>query len=323
MKEFMYIVPEESIDCVFEDVTSLRFVENQLRECFVSKQYQEVLLPSLEYTDLYMSLDPNLKTSEIFQFINHEGRSIAMRYDFTVPLARLYATTQKENEGRYCYFGKVYRKVKRHKGRSSEIYQGGVELINCPGIQGDIQCLNLMQQTIPMLGLDKVIVEVGYAPFFHRLIEIVGHPETLTKILKYRDISGMKQFVATLDIDVTMQQLLLALPMSFGSLDEIKDKILATKDMVLIECLHYLIKINESMSSTSTIIFDLGMVPSMHYYTGIMIKGYASESVDCIVNGGRYDHLLERFDLPVGAVGFCYNISQIIQSMQKGVQNND
>lgn len=322
MKDYMYIVPEESIDCVFEDVTRLRLVESQLRSSFVKEEYQEVLLPSLEYTDLYMSLDPNLKTNEIFQFINHEGRSIAMRYDFTIPLARLYATTKNQVEGRYCYFGKVYRKVKRHKGRSSEIYQGGVELINCPGIEGDIQCLTLMQDTIPMLGLQNVLVEVGYAPFFHRIIELVGQEEILTNILKYRDISGMKKFVSTIDALDSIKQLLLKLPMLFGRLDAMKDIIYQTEDTVLIECFQYLEQLDQQLHENN-IIYDLGMVPMMHYYTGIMIKGYDSQCVDCIVNGGRYDNLLENFKVPVGAVGFCYNISQIIQSTQKGEQTND
>ena len=57
----------------------------------------------------------------MFQYINHEAKNVAMRLDFTIPLARLYANSANTCEARYSYFGKVYRKT-MHKGRSSEVF---------------------------------------------------------------------------------------------------------------------------------------------------------------------------------------------------------
>lgn len=60
-----------------------------------------------------------------------------------------------------------------HKGRSSEFFQGGVELINKPGIAGDKECLNMIQESLPHLGLKNILVEIGSARFFNRLCTLL------------------------------------------------------------------------------------------------------------------------------------------------------
>lgn len=69
--------------------------------------------PSFEYTQLYTALESNGKTfnqEKMFQFIKHEGQSITLRYDFTLPLVRLYSQIKDSTSARYSYFGKIFRK---------------------------------------------------------------------------------------------------------------------------------------------------------------------------------------------------------------------
>ena len=41
--------------------------------------------------------------------------------------------------------------------------------------------------------------------------------------------------------------------------------------------------------------FDLSMMGTYGYYTGIIFRGYTYGTGDAIVKGGRYDHLIEKF----------------------------
>ena len=109
MEEFKYLIPEESIDAIITNVEKLREIENHLRHVFSNYGYNEVLMPSFEYVDLYTKLDCGFTVDKMFQYINHEGKNVAMRLDFTIPLARLYANSANTGEARYSYFGKVYR----------------------------------------------------------------------------------------------------------------------------------------------------------------------------------------------------------------------
>ena len=94
MEKINYLLPEESAEMTLNQVKSLRQIEGRLRKLFGLKNYQEVMPPSFEYTQLYTALESNGKTfnqEKMFQFINHEGQSITLRYDFTLPLVRLYS----------------------------------------------------------------------------------------------------------------------------------------------------------------------------------------------------------------------------------------
>lgn len=318
MEEFKYVIPEESMDAIVTNVSTLREIENHLRAIFSKHQYQEVLMPSFEYVDLYTQLDSGFEQEKMFQYINHEGKNVAMRLDFTIPLARLYASSHMCEEARYCYFGNVYRKELMHKGRKSEFFQGGVELIGKPGIEGDKECLLMIQESLPYLSLQNVIIEIGSAKFFHRLCTLVGTKEKqLKEILKFRDISKMKTFVAQNTFSDSLNTLLLQLPTCFGNIDLLEQAIANIKDVELLEALHDLKEVYLTLDNQENIIFDLGMVPSMKYYTGLMIKGYSDASAYPIISGGRYDDLLPRFDKDVSAIGFCYHLDHILHAIDK------
>lgn len=326
MEEYKFLIPEESIDAIITNVSKLRSIENNLRNIFSKNNYNEVLMPSFEYVDLYKQLDCGFEQEKMFQYINHEGKNVAMRCDFTIPLARFYSTNNNANEvARYCYFGKVYRKEIMHKGRSSEFFQGGVELINKPGIAGDKECLQMIQESLPHLDLNNIIVELGSAKFFNRLCVLVGDKaKQLTEILKYRDISEMKKFVAQNDFDENLNSLLLQLPTAFGDINLLNKALESINDQVLIEALENLKELYNSLETKEKISFDLGMVPAMKYYTGLMIKGYCDKSAQPIISGGRYDDLLPRFNKNVSAIGFCYHMNHILKALEKlGEVNND
>ena len=86
MEEYKYLIPEESIDAIMNNVSTLRKIENDLRRVFVEHDYLEVLMPSFEYVDLYNALDSGIEEEKMFQYINFEGKRVALRTDFTIPL---------------------------------------------------------------------------------------------------------------------------------------------------------------------------------------------------------------------------------------------
>ena len=89
MEEFKYLIPEESGIVVSMDVEKLREVEGNLRDVFTRHQYKELILPMFEYVDLFKTTR-HQKEESMFQFMNRDGKRIALRADFTVPIARLY-----------------------------------------------------------------------------------------------------------------------------------------------------------------------------------------------------------------------------------------
>lgn len=316
MEEFKYLIPEESIDAIMNNVSKLRDIENDLRHIFVEHGYLEVLMPSFEYVELYNDMDIGIDEEKMFQYINYEGKRVALRVDFTVPLARLYSSQKENGEKRYCYFGKVYRKEKRHKGRSSEFFQAGIELLGKTGVAGDLECLELVLETMQCLRLKTLRIEMGSAQFYNRLVEIVDD-EKFVNILKRRDLSAMKDFVESHHFDSHLHDLLLMLPQAFGDIQVLYQVQSLIDDPLLKEAIEECIHLYQQSKMKDILTFDLAMTPMMKYYTGIMLKGYSPYSAEPIMNGGRYDKLMNHFQRQVPAIGFSYDLSHILKALEK------
>lgn len=316
MEEFKYLIPEESIDAIMNNVSKLRDIENDLRHIFVEHGYLEVLMPSFEYVELYNDMDIGIDEEKMFQYINYEGKRVALRVDFTVPLARLCSSQKENGEKRYCYFGKVYRKEKRHKGRSSEFFQAGIELLGKAGVAGDLECLELVLETMQCLRLKTLRIEMGSAQFYNRLVEIVDD-EKFVNILKRRDLSAMKDFVESHHFDSHLHDLLLMLPQAFGDIQVLYQVQSLIDDPLLKEAIEECIHLYQQSKMKDILTFDLAMTPMMKYYTGIMLKGYSPYSAEPIMNGGRYDKLMNHFQRQVPAIGFSYDLSHILKALEK------
>ena len=321
MEEFKYLIPEESGIVVSMDVEKLREVEVNLRDVFTRHQYKELILPMFEYVDLFKTTR-HQKEESMFQFMNRDGKRIALRADFTVPIARLYHNENTDEVRRYCYFGEVFRMQERHKGRSSEHYQAGIELIGKPGEEGDQECLSLIEETMDVINMKDLKLELGNASFYLRLMELV-QDEELSEILEKKAISEMKRFVEEKDLDEDLKEMLINLPSSFGSIDDLKAFKVKVKDKQLLDAITSLEELYLSCDKKEDVMFDLCMVPNQSYYTGVMMKVYSRYSEYPILSGGRYDRLMNNFDTYSPAIGFSYHINTLLNAYEKEGETND
>ena len=62
--------------------------------------------------------------------------------------------------------------------------------------------------------------------------------------------------------------------------------------------------------------FDLGMVPGVNYYTGIIFRGYFEGVGVTVLSGGRYDNLIARFGRDIPAVGFSIKIDSLLDVVE-------
>ncbi|MGB0873397.1 MAG: ATP phosphoribosyltransferase regulatory subunit, partial [Solirubrobacterales bacterium] len=59
------------------------------------------------------------------------------------------------------------------------------------------------------------------------------------------------------------------------------------------------------------VIYDLGLVRSLNYYTGTVFEVYTPTSGFAIGGGGRYDDLVGRFGRDLAAFGFALNMERL------------
>lgn len=327
MENFKFLIPEESNGVIVKNISTLRKIEENIRKVFAKYNYQETLMPTFEFMDLYRNIYKNIDYGQTYNFINDKGENIALRWDFTVPLARFYVSQNKEKDdiGRYSYFGSIFRKPEKLMGKMSEYYQAGIELINVPGIKGEKEILDILIETLPYLNLKRLKIEMGSSLFFERVFELTGKREELIEILSKKNISEMRKFVERNKFDDKLSNLLLKLPRLCGKVTILDSLINTLDDEKLLQALNELKKLYEIITVNNNdyeIIFDLSMVPKMQYYTGIIFKVYSEYVPDPIITGGRYDKLLEKFGKDVPAIGFAYYMDSVVKASKRESERN-
>lgn len=327
MENFKFLIPEESNGVIVKNISTLRKIEENIRKVFAKYNYQETLMPTFEFMDLYRNIYRNIDYGQTYNFINDKGENIALRWDFTVPLARFYVSQNKEKDdiGRYSYFGSIFRKPEKLMGKMSEYYQAGIELINAPGIKGEKEILDILIETLPYLNLKRLKIEMGSSSFFERVFELTGKREELIEILSKKNISEMCKFVDKNKFDENLSNLLLKLPRLCGKVTILDSLINTLDDEKLLQAINELKKLYEIISVNNNdyeIIFDLSMVPKMQYYTGIIFKVYSEYVPEPIITGGRYDKLLEKFGKDVPAIGFAYYMDSVVKASKRESERN-
>lgn len=317
-EEYKYLIPEESNGVTTKNVKELRDLERNLRTVFEENNFVETLVPLFEYIELYKSVYTDFDEEKVFKYIGKDGNVIALRWDFTIPIARHYFSQNTEKEARYSYFGKVYRKEKAYKGRNNENYQAGIELINVSGIPGNIEVLNLLQNLLKELKLSNLKVELGSAKLFNRICELTENKQKVMKILSRKNISEMEKFVTdNSQLSEKLKRLLIKLPRLFGDVNMLDSIISETEDEIILKALKELKSTYNKINCKENVVFDLSMCPTMEYYTCLMFKVYSPYSPEPIISGGRYDSLYKNFKRDVPAIGMGLYLNNILNAIER------
>ncbi len=319
LNDYRFINPAESSGLITENVNTLRKIENELRIIFNKYKITETLVPSFEYLELYKQVYQNFDEDKVFKYIGNDGKIIALRWDYTIPIAKYYCLQNTSKEARFSYFGKVFRNEKKYKGRNSEEYQAGIELINIRP-NADELCLKILQETLNSFKLENLKLELGSAKIFNRICELTKDDQNIKEILSKKNISEMKKYINDKKINNRLSNFLLKLPRLCGNIEMLNDIINEVSDKVILEALQELKNIYEMIPNKDYIIFDLSMCPAMEYYTGVMFKVYSPNAPEALVCGGRYDSLYEKFGEKAEAIGMSYYFSNIIKAIESGVQ---
>ncbi|MGI8864183.1 MAG: ATP phosphoribosyltransferase regulatory subunit [Solirubrobacteraceae bacterium] len=306
-------IPSGTRDVLPDEMRELRLVTDRVRSVFEQGGYGEVWTPALEYEGTFERAGMTA-TQPAYRMFDEQGNVLVLRSDMTVPIARLVATRYAHTEPplRFSYFAHAYRGVRPQRGQSREFLQAGVELIGSPGADGTAEALSFLCAALDAAGLKTYSVGLGDASLYPALLETVGvdaeRRERILGELVTGDFVGLERELQELGLPADAFKLLLRVPRVRGGpevLDELTGPLQAAGTGM--RELHALL----APEVARRIIFDLGLVRSLGYYTGVVFQVYDPAYGVPIGSGGRYDELLGRFGRPLSAVGFALNVERL------------
>jgi ATP phosphoribosyltransferase regulatory subunit len=307
-----------------------RQAETALVECFVRWGYQEVIPPTFEYYEnLTVGASTDLQQA-MYRFFDREGRTLALRADFTPQVARMAATKlfDRPMPLRCFYAGSVFRHEEPQAGRQHEFTQAGVELVGADTPAADAEVVALAIAALEALQVRDFQVNLGQMALFRALTgnlpaEALG---AIRDAIDHKNGVRLTNALALAGVTGNQGDLLHHLPDLIGG-PEVLDRARALSvnldgaslAIAAIERLAQVYRLLQAHGVADRVILDLGEVRGMDYYTGITFRGVAPGLGWPVLSGGRYDELVACFGRSLAAVGFGLGIERalLVQNRQR------
>ena len=320
-------------DILPEKMILRQYVIGVLRSVFESYGFEPLETPAIEYAEVLEGKGGDEADTLMYRFEDRGGRKVGLRYDLTVPLARVVAAYGDLVKPFKRYqIAPVWRAEKPQRGRFREFYQCDVDIVGSKSLLADAEVVSVAQSVLTKLGFAKFRVKLNNRKLLTAFGEFVGvQSENLGGLYRAIDridkvgAEVVKRQLTDSGIDADAAERLLALVCVTGAPEDVLAETRKTLAAVpnatagvdeLLELSGYLRELGFPREQYEV---DLAMVRGLGYYTGPIFEAVVDEpKVGSISGGGRYDGLVGIFSSQQQpAVGISVGLERIIEVMEE------
>ena len=314
LKGFRDFLPEEQI-------ARANMVEI-IRKSYELFGFSPIETPTLEYSDILTGKYGDEGDKLMYRFKDNGDRDVALRYDLTIPLARVVAQygNIKKPFKRY-QIANVFRADNPQKGRYREFCQCDADIVGSESINADAEILALTAKTLENLGIKNYEIKVNDREILGALSDEIGilkeKNNNFFRILDRFDKVGKQQTVDDLRQEgITEKQAGLVIEaIEKGMESEIIANSLS-KNKILKDKINRLSDIGRN----SKIVFDFSIARGLDYYTGMIFEVKLTNALEfgSVLSGGRYDNLIGTFaNKSIPAVGMSVGVDRLFAALQE------
>ena len=279
-------------DFLPEEARKRQYLISALKKVFERYGFEPLETPSIEYEDILLGKYGDEGDKLMYRFEDNGQRRVALRYDQTVPLARVIA--QYENDlplpfKRY-QVSNVWRAENTQRGRFREFLQCDIDTVGVDSALADSEIIKVVITTLESLGVKNFKILLNDRAVFADIPkEGIATIDKLKKIGKEGVLSELKER---------------------GIDSEILTRITESKPTQRIQ------EVKELLVD-ERIVFEPTLARGLDYYTGIIIEveidGYEGGSIG---GGGRYNNLIGLFNgKNQPAVGFAFGFDRLFSAL--------
>jgi histidyl-tRNA synthetase len=300
-------------DFLPKEAKKRRYLENKLSGFFVTFGFEPLGTPALEYEELLAGKYGDEGDKLMYRFEDQGGRKVALRYDQTVPTARVLATNQQNLPIPFRRFQiqNAWRADKPQAGRYRELTQCDADIYGSVSPMADAEIIALTDFIYKNLGFKNYKI-------------YLNDRKILIELMNFASIPADLQFQTISEIDKLDRK----------SVDEVKSELkeIGLKDESVEHLFHHL---NESVPNEyikkimdyaeslgvnkDNLLFQARLARGLDYYTGVIFEVKIEEyKFGSVLGGGRYDNLIESLSgVKMPAVGFGLGFDRTLEAMDE------
>ena len=329
------------------DVRRREYVIRVVRDVYEQYGFEPLETPAFENIETLQGKYGEEGNRLIFKILKrgeHESSGeadLALRYDLTVPLARVVAQYQNELPKFFKRYQiqPVWRADRPARGRFREFYQCDIDAIGSTSLVVEADLLAAVSEIMTSLGFSDYRILLNDRSVLTGLLAVRGipahqHESALVALDKFDKIgeAGVASELASRGIEsrtasdvIAMLRDIYTLPMdgapasaalaNAAKLESLRVFLGDTEYAEAVERSANIIGLTSSTPAAGHVWLDPRLARGLSYYTGAIME-LAVEGIGSLGGGGRYDKLIGMFlgrDIP--ACGFSLGLERIIVVM--------
>jgi len=321
-------------DTLPADMAPQRAMLRTITDTFGHHGFQPLDTPALEYAEILTGKYGDEGDKLLYRFKDHGDRDVAMRYDLTVPLARVMAQSggQLPNPFRRYQVGKVWRADKPQRGRFREFMQCDVDICGSDAAMADAEVIVCGLAVLRALGIEGFALHLNHRGL---LRDIQRHldvqPEHEAAFLRWLDkldkigpaevAKGLQQDIGMSPEQAASLWPVLGMGQERRPTTSLVAEVLGDRTEALGR-LQQVIALVEAAGFGEHLVFDPSIARGLDYYTGVIYETRLTDpevaGIGAVMSGGRYDGLIGMFGKQtVPAVGISLGLSRLLAALRE------
>ena len=178
--------PGGTRDFLPEEIRRREYVVRIVRDVYEQYGFEPLETPAFENIETLLGKYGDEGNKLIFKILKrgeHEASGeadLALRYDLTVPLARVVAQYQNELPKFFKRYQiqPVWRADRPARGRFREFYQCDIDAIGSTSLVVEVDLLAAVSEVLGRLGFDDFVVRLNHRRLLTALLDLNGVPES-------------------------------------------------------------------------------------------------------------------------------------------------
>jgi len=327
--------PRGTRDFLPEDMRVRRFILDRVRKVFEQHGFEEMDTPALELWEVLSAKGGEDVERQIYKFQDKGERWLGLRFDLTVPLARVVANTPDliKPFKRYS-ISKAWRYEEPQSGRFREFLQADIDIVGSARMEADMECVSTAVDALKALELSDFEVRINNRKILEGMIEGLGivdqHAAKVFRALDRLDKVGeedVRKELMEFGLGEDKVERILGFTHYKGEegLDYAEKEFGFSKDALKgIEELRRLQELSDVFGLGNFLCIDFSLVRGLDYYTGPVFEVRTrTAQIGSVAGGGRYDRLIEKFGgPPTPATGISLGIERLYEVLSDKIKGS-
>ncbi len=331
MPENRFQPPKGMRDIYPEEMVARQAIFSKIREIMKLYSFREVEPTKIEHFETLAAKSGKEIEKEIYTFEDKAGRKLGLRFDLTVGMARMVASSAYPLPARWFCIADMFRYEAPQKGRHRAFWQWDAEIFGSSNIFADAECIAIGCDVMSAFDIEFE-VRISSRKLVEGIMRAAGIPEN--RILDAFRCVDKLQKIGRENVLIEMEKrgidpekgekVLDALKISgtYKDVEESVKSLNSSDDLMISKALKELCVLDKALKSFGVdryCTFDLSIVRGLDYYTGIVFEGYATNRKvlgSSLFGGGRYDGLVGLYGKDVPAVGLAGGVERLMEVLK-------